>query len=339
MATTTTTIHVHNSVSDVTSNVVLMFLQPVSPEDNYVYSAWNVLNPSPGSHQQVDLTTSFSGSIAALGGSVSDYTDPVGLTLGTAALITNPNNQSPAIAGTSKQAITADEVGVDNETQTPPTDLSVIWYVNGNKVVETNNTPDTSLNPGFVSTFELKQSVWVMFGQRPQITTTYTIQTFNQAVEIPIPNGATDVYIEAYTTSTGIDTFRPATAAEFNTLVQHSTEDFLTYLRSGLAEQENAQLRGLSSAQVVTRDIHDVNVLPLHGDAFLGGYGIGHIDFDGTTIVELRCGIFPQTKPLPTPGQRYTITGNYDAPILPFNYILNCTHAGRPVSRFAPPTG
>jgi hypothetical protein len=269
---------------------------------------------------------------------VSDYTDPVGLSLGTAALITNPNNQSPAISGASTRAITADEVGLDNEAITPPTDLSVIWYVNGNKVVQTNNTPSTSHNPGFVSTFQLKQSVWVMFGQRPQITTTYTVQTFNQAVQIPIPNGATDVYIEAYTATGGIDTFRVATAADFTALDRRSASDFLTYLRSGLDRQENAQLRGLS-ADVVTKDIHDVNVLPLHGDSFLNHHGIGHIDFDGTKVVELRCGIFPQGKPLPTVGQEYVITGIYDATNLPFNYTLKCTQAGRPVSRFAPTTG
>ena len=337
MATTTTIIHVHNSVTDVTSNVVLLFLQPVAAEDNYVYSAWNVLNPSPGSHQQVDLTTSFAGSIAALGSAVTDYTDPAGLTLGTPGLITDSNNQSPAIAGTSTRSITTDEVGLDNECLTPATDLSVIWYVNGNKVVETNNTAATTLNPGFVSTFQLKQSVWVMFGQRPQITTTYTVQTFNQAVQIPIPNGATDVYIEAYTEN-GIDTFKPVTADQFSALTQQSARDFLGYRRAALAEMENAQLRGTGSAQIVTKDISEVSVLPLHGDPFLNGHGIGHIDFDGPTVTQLRCGIFPINGPVPTVGQEYRITGTYDLTHLPFNYQLKCTQAGRPASYFAPTT-
>jgi len=222
MATTTTVIHVHNGVTQPTSNVVLLFLQPVSAQDNYVYSAWNVLNPSSGSHQQVDLTTSFSASVAAIGSAVSDYTDPVGLTLGTPALVANPNNQSPAIAGLSSQSITSDEVGLDNECTTPDTDLSIIWYVNGNEVVQTNNTTTTSLNPGFTGTFQLIQSVWVMFGQRPTTTTTYTVQTFSQSVQIPIPNGATDVYIEAYTDSKGIDTFKSVSSVDFYASVQRS---------------------------------------------------------------------------------------------------------------------
>jgi hypothetical protein len=223
MATTTTTIHVYNSVDQATSNVVLMFLQPVTAEENYVYSAWNVLNPSIGSYQQVELSTSFSASIAAFGSSVVDYTNPVGLPLGTAVKVTNPNDQSPVIDGSSTVPITSDEVGLDNECTSPPTDLSVIWYVNGNQVVETNNTPDTTLNPGFISTFQLKQSVWVMFSQRPQTTTTYTAQTFGQAVEIPIPNGATNVYIEAYTDNNGIDTFRSIPASQFDTLGRKSS--------------------------------------------------------------------------------------------------------------------
>ena len=48
MATpTTTTIHVHNTIQQPNSNVVLMFLQPTTPSDNYLFSAWNVLNPGP----------------------------------------------------------------------------------------------------------------------------------------------------------------------------------------------------------------------------------------------------------------------------------------------------
>jgi len=338
MATTTTTIHVHNTVTDVTSNVVLMFLQPVQPQDNYVYSAWNVLNPAPGSHQQIDLTTSFSASIAAFGSSVTDFTDPVGLTLGTPALVSDPNQQSPAIGGQSSRQITQDQVGLDNECLSPATNLSVIWYVNGNKVVETNNTASTTLNPGFVSTFQLKQSVWVMFGQRPQITTTYTAQTFGQAVEIPIPNGATDVYILAYTDN-GIDTFKPTTQAEYEELVSRSRQDFQNYQRRQLDELENTQLRGgrAGNLQVTTRQIENVSVLPLHGDPLLGGHGIGAIDFNGPDVVQLRCGIFAQNAPIPAVGTQYRITGTYaDGSKLPFGYTLTCSQAGRPASYFQP---
>ena len=223
MSTTTTTqIHVYNRVTKDTSNVVMLFLQPVEPKEDYVYSAWNVLNPSRGAHQQCELTTSFSAGIASFDSPVVDYTDPVGLTLGTPALVTNKNGQSPAISGTSAKSITGSEVGLDNEATTPPTDLSVTWYVNGNKVVQTNNTRETSLNPGFISTFQLKQAVWVMFGQRPQITTTFTAQTFGQAVQIPIPNGASDVYIEAYTGADGIDTFKAVTPPVFAELTRQN---------------------------------------------------------------------------------------------------------------------
>lgn len=231
MATTTTAIHVHNTVTTITSNVVLLFLQPVEPDNNYVYSAWNVLNPSPGSHQQVHLTTSFSASIASFGSPVGDYTDPVGLTLGKSAAVINANNQSPSINGPDPDKITPDEVGLTNRTTPPTVNLSVIWYVNGNKVVQTNNTEATTLNPSFTSTFQLKQAVWVMFGQRPTVTQTYVAQTFNQAVEIPIPNGAPDVYIEAYTDEKGADTFRSVSKAAFEALARQSAENLLAYRR------------------------------------------------------------------------------------------------------------
>jgi hypothetical protein len=333
MATTTTTIHVHNSVDQATSNVVLMFLQPVTPEDNYLYSAWNVLNPSIGSNQQVQLSTSFSGSIAAYGSSVSDYTDPVGLPLGAAVLITNPNNQSPVIGGPSSALMTADQVGLDNECNSPVTDLSVIWYVNGKKVVETNNTPTTTLNPGFTSTFQLKQSVWVMFGQRPQTTTTYTVQTFGHAVEIPIPNGATDVYIEAYTDN-GVDTFKSIPASQFDALVRKSSRDFAAYQRSGLDQQENSQLRGTRSATAVTKQIKDVSIVSLYGDPLLNHSGIGAIELEGTTVTQLRCGVFATNAPIPEVGLEYRITGTYEDTNLPFSLTLTCSQAGRPVSYF-----
>jgi len=220
MATTTTTIHVHNNVSKPTANVVLLFLQPVQAEDNYVYSAWNVLNPSIGSNQECVLETSFSASIAEFNSKVGDYSDPVPVTLGSAGLITNPNGQSPAIVGTSTQPITPDQVGLDNECVSPGTELSVSWYVNGNRVVQTNNTESSTLNLGFVSTFQLTQSVWLMFGQEPLITTTYVAQTFSAATPFPIQNGTADLYIEAYTDPTGRDSFKVVSPEDFAALAQ-----------------------------------------------------------------------------------------------------------------------
>ena len=40
--------------------------------------------------------------------------------------------------------------------------------------------------------------------------------------EIPIPNGATDLYIQAFTDPTGRDTFQAVTPAEFAALSQKS---------------------------------------------------------------------------------------------------------------------
>ncbi len=220
MSPITTRIHIHNGIDKDNSNVMMLFLQPVEPKEDYVYSAWNVLNPSRNSQQQCELATSFAASIASFESPNVNYSDPVALTLGAAALITNKNGLSPAISGISNAAITESEVGLDNQATTPPTDLSVTWYVNGNKVVQTNNTRESTLNPGFMSTFQLKQAVWVMFGQQPQITTTFTAQTFGRALEVPIPNGATDVYIASYTESNGIDTFKPVSAAEFDALTR-----------------------------------------------------------------------------------------------------------------------
>jgi hypothetical protein len=55
---------------------------------------------------------------------------------------------------------------------------------------------------------------------------------------------------------------------------------------------------GVQTATIMTRDVHDVRVLPMHGDPILTD-GIGHIDYNGPTVTLLRCGIFEQNKPLP----------------------------------------
>ena len=238
-----------NNTSKPTSNQILIFLQPVGPQQNYLFSAWNVLNPSIGSTQSVILNNEFSGSIATFGDTRGNYSGPVSLPLGKALQITNPNNQSPVI-GLPGDSIDKEQVGLQNDAITPPTNLSVTWYVNGNKVVETNNTSTTTLNPGFKSLFQLKQSIFVFLGQRPTETETYTLSTINKTQEFPIRNSATEVSFEVYTDTDGIDKFREISNQQFNTLVEQSVRLSKTYradletfkTRIADLEEENYQL-------------------------------------------------------------------------------------------------
>lgn len=214
----TTNLHFLNNTAAPTSNVILIFLQPTGALENYNFYAWEVLNPSIGSTQMAVLTNSFSGSIATYGDSRGNYSRPVALPLGVPLLVTNPNNQSPVIGVPDQNStqVPADAVGLENQAVTPPTDLSVQWYVNNNLVVETNNTQTTTLNPGFISTFELKQSIYCMLAQPPTVTSTYTIQTFSQMTEFAVPSDATDLYFEVYTDpKTGIDSFESITQSQF----------------------------------------------------------------------------------------------------------------------------
>jgi hypothetical protein len=213
-----TNLHFFNNTTDVTSNQILIFLQPTGALDNYKFSAWNVLNPSIGSAQQAVLTSHFSGSVAAFGDSTGDYTRPVVLQLGLPQLVTNPNNQSPVIGGASSSTISPTQVGLDNECNTPNTNLSITWYVNGNKVVETNNTPTTTLNQGFEATFELTPSIYVMLAQAPTVTQTYTLQSFGKMAAFPVAVSATDLYFEVATVN-GIDSVQSISQADYDKLV------------------------------------------------------------------------------------------------------------------------
>ena len=301
----TTHIHVHNTIEQQTANKVLMFLQPVEVSANYQFSAWNVLNPGRGSSQHVDLTTSFSASNSEWGSSRGDYTDPVALPLGTAVTINDLGGQSATInTGEVHGPLTPAQVGMYNAATTPPTDLSVTWYVNGNKVVETNNTDLTTLNPGFTSTFELKQSVYVMFGQAPTVTQTYLVQTFSNTVEIAIPNGATDVYIVAYTGPDG-DTFKSVDAPTFQAL-QRGAAEAREYWQLAYVDQPADD--GL---QTERKHIQNVRLAPAGGgvNPLAGFVGQGEVTVDNGTVIRLAARTF--TANLPVVGTRYHITFDY----------------------------
>jgi hypothetical protein len=204
-----TKISFFNNTTTSTSNQILLFLQPVEAKSNYLFSAWNVLNPSRFSSQYVILSTDFSGSISSYGDTHGNYSSPVGLILGKALEITNPNDQSPVIGlPVDKPLLTPNQVGLLNNTATPAENLSVTWYVNGKKVVETNNTETTTLNPGFTATFELKQYIYCMLGQKPSLTETYTLQSFGMMQQFQVPNGADELNIEVYTDKDGKDKFK-----------------------------------------------------------------------------------------------------------------------------------
>jgi hypothetical protein len=187
---------VYNSITRPNQNEVLLFLQPVNASPAFMYSAWNVLNPSPLSYQSVSLSTIFSASIAQFGDTHGDYSRLVDLPLGTAWTITDENNQSAKItsAVSTTPQLTSTQVGLYNGAVTPDVDLSVVWYVNHKKVVETNNTATTVMSPGFTSMFELEQKLYLMFGQVPMQTTTYTAQTVSKMVNFPIDLSVSDLH-------------------------------------------------------------------------------------------------------------------------------------------------
>lgn len=115
-------------------------------------------------------------------------------------------------------------------------------------------------------------------------------------------------------------------------------------LARGVTEDECSSLGGeswaplgalMAAPAIVTRDVHDVRLLPLHGDPILT-HGIGHMDFNGPNLLLLRCGIFAQNKPLPRVGTEYVVTGEFDDHPMPFRFTVRCTVAGRPESRFVP---
>ncbi len=79
----------------------------------------------------------------------------------------------------------------------------------------------------------------------------------------------------------------------------------------------------------------DINVVG-RNDSFLGGEGIGAVTVTSTgDITQVRCGIFGTNQGIPTVGEEYSVSGEYDPERkIQFKKILTCTTSGRPQSIF-----
>lgn len=146
---------------------------------------------------------------------------------------------------------------------------------------------------------------------------------------IDVADGTRDVYVEAYTAQGGENTVRQLTTDEFDGPDRAAADSLFADRRAAMAEAADGQTQTHDPApQLATRQLEDVNVIPLYGDSLLNGYGIGAVDFNGTALHELRCGIFVAGA-RPTVGREYIITGTYsEVPRTPFRFTLSCTIAG-----------
>jgi hypothetical protein len=196
---TTVNFHFHCLTDQVGDKKCLLFLQPIGSDTtqakDYEYFAWQNFHPAKGSHNTTVLQTVYSAGVAKYPTTdFGEYTDPVGLDLGQAKKVINTNGSDPHFSSDTT-SIPADLVGVYNACTTPDNDLSVIWYVNGNKVVTTNNTADSKMLPNDTSEFELKQTLYVTLATYDS-EATYNIQTISRMFTFPFKNDDTDLYFE-----------------------------------------------------------------------------------------------------------------------------------------------
>ena len=196
---TTVNFHFHCLTDKVGDKKCLLYLQPIGSDTtqakDYEYFAWQNFHPAKGSHNSIPLQTVYSAGVAKYPTTdFNEYTDPVGLDLGQAKKVINTNESDPHFSSDNK-SIPAGLVGVYNACITPDNDLSVIWYVNGNKVVTTNNTDGSKMVPMDTSEFELKQTLYVNLATYDS-EATYNIQTISQMFSFPFKNDDTDLYFE-----------------------------------------------------------------------------------------------------------------------------------------------
>ncbi|MBD2499262.1 putative adhesin [Anabaena azotica] len=197
---TTVNFHFHCLTDQIGDRRCLLFLQPVDSDSdkakNYQYSSWQHFQPSQYSHNTITLQTVYSAGVAIYPtSSFHEFTDPIGLDLGKARKVINTHGSDPHFSG-DVTSISPEIVGVYNAcTDTQEMSLSVIWYVNKNKVVETNNTDDTKLLVNDTSTFQLKQTLYATLATYDS-EETYNLQTFSKMFSFAFNNNDTDLYFE-----------------------------------------------------------------------------------------------------------------------------------------------
>lgn len=184
-----TTFTVTNTLTQATSQNVLVFTVPTQANPNYTFAAWQNLNISPNGGSQafdfdinlsvvaVDQTTGSRSAMATIKANqvlLAEYSNLGGIGL------------TPATASTDTSRVTPDQSAVINATDRNGGKailLATEWYINGKQAVRINN-----MNASAIATFELQPSLYFFAAVPTQTGFNYTYQLVSQQTKYVIPN-------------------------------------------------------------------------------------------------------------------------------------------------------
>ncbi|MHA7630761.1 hypothetical protein [Corallococcus sp. M7] len=195
---TATTFNVTNNTGGALGNqYILVFLTPLMNSANYVYAAWQQLNPGEGATQPFVLNQNITASVTSPNGTTSAQ---VSISPGYLSQATNPRGLSPVLgAPQQSSSVTPQQSGVQNFTN-PFIPLTSNWYVNGNLVVSSS----TQLTGGAFSAFELQTTLYWAIGNT-STGANYTLNQITPLQSYSLPAGTAAVNVSVtYNSTTGL---------------------------------------------------------------------------------------------------------------------------------------
>jgi hypothetical protein len=204
-SSTTTAFNVTNSTGGVLrGQYVLVFLQPIPNSPDYLYAAWQALNPGEGATQPFALSYQISVDVSLENGTTSAA---VGIQPGQLSEAVNPGGLSPVLdPPAASSLVTAQQAGVQNTTS-PFEFLNVSWFVDGD-LVATTSAP---LTEDEVSAMEYDDVLYWAVGDVTQ-GTLVTSSEITPMASYAVPAGAAQIDVDVtFDTITGffVFTFTP----------------------------------------------------------------------------------------------------------------------------------
>lgn len=196
----TTTFTVNNSVTQSTTNHVLVFLKPLQASLNYQYLAWQDLNPPMNGSQSFDYEIDLGVQIAdaASGNPPGPQSQIYSMNPSELFAATNPNGQGPILTTTNinQNNIASSQVGVINNCNSPTTSLSISWTNKGIPVVNVGTAKNDIINQRKTVTLELEPTLYFMAADPTLVGANFTLQDYSAMTPFPLVAGTKSVTVD-----------------------------------------------------------------------------------------------------------------------------------------------
>lgn len=202
----------NNSGGHLGNQFILVFLTPIESAENYLYAAWQQLNPGEGGTSPFVLNQTVSGMMLTTNGTTTNLVE---IDPGYVSIATNPDGLQPQLgqqvlgATLPPPTVTPTQSGLVNNTAGPGYALYAQWFINNNLAIQSKAPVAAG---GTLSAFELNTTLyWAVGDTVVGPTYTYNQITPMTAYSLPPATPIVSVSLTYNTTSNTFGfTFEPA---------------------------------------------------------------------------------------------------------------------------------